>query len=68
MLNMMCKNCICLNGDCNGTKETVWTGCVYKKPIINETESHITKEEVANLIDKLSNKKPGKAGQSQILA
>lgn len=30
-LNHMCKNCTCLNVDCNGTTNKVWTGCIYKK-------------------------------------
>lgn len=68
MLNMMCNNCACLNADCNGTKETAWTGCIYRKTLVKEMESYMTKEEVSNLIDKLSNKKLGKVGQAQILA
>ena len=55
MLNMMCKNCISLDINCNGTKETVWTGCIHKKTLANETESYMTKEEVSKLIDKLNN-------------
>jgi len=36
-LNPMCNNCETRkNGECNGTTETVWTGCVYKS---YETES-----------------------------
>lgn len=30
-INRMCKNCTCLNVDCKGTTNQVWTGCVYKK-------------------------------------
>lgn len=29
-MNDMCKTCACLKMTCNGTNETVWTGCVYK--------------------------------------
>ena len=29
-LNNMCKDCNCLNKDCEGTNEQSWTGCIYK--------------------------------------
>ena len=32
MLNEMCKDCECLGVSCDGTQETAWTGCIYKKP------------------------------------
>ena len=54
MLNRMCKNCLCLNADCAGTENQVWTGCIYKKTTTKETAEHMTKEEVSNLIDKLN--------------
>lgn len=31
MLNEMCKNCLCLGKDCNGTEKQVWTGGIYRK-------------------------------------
>lgn len=61
MLNMMCKNCLCLNNDCNGTENQVWTGCVFKKTAEPEKESYMTKSEVHDLIDTLSNRKQGRA-------
>lgn len=30
-LNRMCKNCACLNVNCNRAIDKVWTGCIYKK-------------------------------------
>lgn len=30
-LNNMCKNCNCLNKDCKGTTNQVYTGCIFKK-------------------------------------
>lgn len=29
-LNLICRNCLCLDADCKGTKCQTWTGCVYK--------------------------------------
>lgn len=36
MMNTMCKDCIKLGKDCNGTENTVWNGCVWR-----ETEPEI---------------------------
>ena len=33
MLNEMCKNCLCLGKDCNGTENQVRTGCIYRKTV-----------------------------------
>lgn len=32
--NTMCLNCGKFGGECRGTTETVWTGCVFKTPKI----------------------------------
>lgn len=53
-MNRMCKNCLCLNVDCAGTENQVWTGCVFKKTTAPEKESYMTKDEVSKLIDKLN--------------
>ena len=31
-LNQMCRDCRCLDTDCRGSHDKVWTGCVYKRP------------------------------------
>lgn len=31
-VNRMCLNCGKFGGECQGTTEKVWTGCIYKKP------------------------------------
>lgn len=31
MLNSMCINCKKLENGCNGSQESVWTGCIYKE-------------------------------------
>jgi len=41
-MNNMCNNCICLNVDCKGSQETVWTGCIFKK---TEKEINRTNEQ-----------------------
>lgn len=68
MLNRMCENCLCLNNGCAGTTSMVWTGCIFKETLKPEKESYMSKEEVSDIIDKLSNRNHGKAGQNQILA
>jgi len=40
-MNDMCNNCICLNVDCKGSQETVWTGCVSKKTATINTTTNI---------------------------
>lgn len=57
MLNRICNNCLCLNIDCQGTTNTVWTGCILKKTSKPEKESHMTKEEVSDLIDKFNGRR-----------
>lgn len=32
-MNRMCKTCARLGIECNGTSDTVWTGCVYKEQL-----------------------------------
>jgi len=34
MLNSMCLRCTCLGMDCNGTKNQLWNGCIYKEPLV----------------------------------
>ena len=31
-MNSMCLSCSCLNNDCSGTDNKVWSGCIYRKP------------------------------------
>ena len=31
-VNPMCENCGKFGGECQGTTEKVWTGCVFKTP------------------------------------
>ena len=31
-INPMCENCGKFGGECQGTTEKVWTGCIYKTP------------------------------------
>ena len=31
-VNPMCENCGKFGGECQGTMEKVWTGCIYKTP------------------------------------
>ena len=31
-VNPMCENCGKFGGECRGTTEKVWTGCVFKTP------------------------------------
>lgn len=31
MLNTMCLNCKKLNNECEGTKNQLWSGCIYKE-------------------------------------
>ena len=31
-VNPMCENCGKFGGECQGTTEKVWTGCIYKTP------------------------------------
>ncbi|MBQ6802125.1 MAG: hypothetical protein IJP05_03535 [Oscillospiraceae bacterium] len=31
-INPMCENCGKFGGECLGTTEQVWTGCVFKTP------------------------------------
>ena len=32
-INPMCPGCALFGESCQGTTETVWTGCIYKKPV-----------------------------------
>lgn len=33
IINSMCHGCALFGDSCKGTTETVWTGCIYKKPV-----------------------------------
>lgn len=33
MRNPMCEKCIMLGGKCNGTKNWIYTGCVYREVV-----------------------------------
>lgn len=39
-MNAMCYDCLLLSKECNGTKESAWTGCVYKKK--DESKAQMT--------------------------
>lgn len=53
-MNDMCNNCICLNEDCKGSQETVWTGCVFKKTEKEIVRTYRTKQETIEYFKLLS--------------
>lgn len=48
-MNDMCNNCICLNADCKGSNETVWTGCIFKKTEKDELKQKIENQKAENI-------------------
>lgn len=38
-MHQICKSCACLYHECNGTNETVWTGCTGYHANIKEADT-----------------------------